>query len=127
MSGEWLKFNNYNFSLDSRKEFRKRFFLKFESRRFSALKGLTLRNLAPSMKELLSKTMTSFAMLVLNRMIGALLLKLGIGRHNRKEKATMDDLFCYIAWMEELVLMFLGMWPSFCVIRKKGLRGRARL
>ncbi|GJT62001.1 hypothetical protein Tco_1005534 [Tanacetum coccineum] len=54
-------------------------FLKFESRKLSALKGLTLRNLAPSTKELLSKTLTSFSMLVLNRMICALLLKLGIG------------------------------------------------
>ncbi|GKF57703.1 hypothetical protein Tco_0171240 [Tanacetum coccineum] len=32
-------------------------------------------------------------MLVLNRMIGALFLKLGIGRHSGKEKVTLDDLF----------------------------------
>ncbi|GJT80061.1 hypothetical protein Tco_1054403 [Tanacetum coccineum] len=30
--------------------------------------------------------------------------------------------FCYIAWMEESVLMFLGMWLTFSVIRQKGLR-----
>ncbi|GJU56865.1 hypothetical protein Tco_1234631 [Tanacetum coccineum] len=40
--------------------------------------GLDFENLAPSMMELLSKTLTSFAMLAMNRMIGALFLKLRI-------------------------------------------------
>ncbi|GKA11027.1 hypothetical protein Tco_0690460 [Tanacetum coccineum] len=92
MSGEWLKFNNRDFTLDSHKEFKKRL-TKIQKKELSALKGLTLRNLVPSMKESLSKTLTSFAMLVLNMMIGALLLKLGIGRHSGKEKVTLDDLF----------------------------------
>ncbi|GJX08646.1 hypothetical protein Tco_0196578 [Tanacetum coccineum] len=68
-------------------------FQKFESRKLSALKGLTLRNLVPSTKEWLSKTSTSFAMLAMNKMIGTLLLKPGTGRHSRKEKVTLDDLF----------------------------------
>ncbi|GKF09534.1 hypothetical protein Tco_0043758, partial [Tanacetum coccineum] len=54
-------------------------FRKFKSRKLSALKGLTLKNLVPSKKELLSKTSTNFTMLAMNKMIGALLLKLGIG------------------------------------------------
>nr|GEV87138.1 hypothetical protein [Tanacetum cinerariifolium] len=60
MSGEWLKLNNRNFSLDSRKEFRKK---------FSEIQ----------IKEI--------------KMIGALLLKRGIGKHSGKEKVTLDDLF----------------------------------
>ncbi|GJS77535.1 hypothetical protein Tco_0727416 [Tanacetum coccineum] len=71
-------------------------FRKFESRKLSALKGLTLKNLVPSMKELLSKTSTSFAMLAMNKMIGALLLKLGIG-------ITLRSWIQHIQWFFSLV------------------------
>ncbi|GJT04255.1 hypothetical protein Tco_0838717 [Tanacetum coccineum] len=134
MSGEWL---NSTIGTSVLTKSSRRDLQKFKSRKLSALKGLTLSNLVLSTKESLSKTLTSFAMLVLNRMIGALFLKLGIawwgekrsmtmrqfiqalGRHSGKEKVTLDDLFFYIAWMEESVSMSLGMWLMCrCVVLK---------
>ncbi|GJV42405.1 hypothetical protein Tco_1420845 [Tanacetum coccineum] len=92
MSGEWLKFNNHNFSLDSRKEFRKRF-SKIRIKEVECPKGLDFEEFGTLHEGTALQNLDQFSMLVLNKMIGALLLKLRIGRHIGKEKVTLDDLF----------------------------------
>ncbi|GKE81945.1 hypothetical protein Tco_1551945, partial [Tanacetum coccineum] len=81
---EWLKFNNRDFTLDSLKEYKKRL-AKIQKKEIECPKGLDFEE------------------------FGALLLKLGLGRekrsmtmrqfiqalgrHSRKEKVALDDLF----------------------------------
>ncbi|GJT19796.1 hypothetical protein Tco_0878502 [Tanacetum coccineum] len=109
IGGEWLKFNNRNFTLDSRKEFRKRLAeirvkeicpegLNFEE--FGALHdGIGLQNLDQVVREYVMEFLSSFTfrdhIKELDE-VDTMVFQLGGEKRSRqsgKEKVTLDDLF----------------------------------
>ncbi|GJU88393.1 hypothetical protein Tco_1300816 [Tanacetum coccineum] len=94
---EWLKFNNHDFSLDSRKEFKKRLVViqKKEIERpealdieeFAALhEGISLQNLNQFCHVSFMHADRTFTSQTWNRLFR-------IQEHSGKEKVTLDDLF----------------------------------
>ncbi|GJY22420.1 hypothetical protein Tco_0396078 [Tanacetum coccineum] len=108
-SGEWLKFNNRDLSLDSKKEFKKRLveILKKEIERLEALdikefaslhNGIKLQNLNQFCHVSFMQDDRTFTCQALNSLF-RILEQLGgekqsmMIRHSRKENVTLDDLF----------------------------------
>ncbi|GJU11237.1 hypothetical protein Tco_1133633 [Tanacetum coccineum] len=81
MAGEWLKFNNRDFSLDSRKDFKKRL-VKIQRKEIERLKALDIKEFAALHEGIALQNLNQFCHISFRQ-----------GRHSRKEKVTLDDLF----------------------------------
>ncbi|GJX15757.1 hypothetical protein Tco_0216589 [Tanacetum coccineum] len=84
---EWLRFNNRDFSLDSRKEFKK-ILVEIQRKEIERPEALYIEEFAALHEELHSKTLINSVMLALGRVTRLLLLKRGTAR---KGEAKHDD------------------------------------
>ncbi|GJQ92543.1 hypothetical protein Tco_0003682 [Tanacetum coccineum] len=96
--GEWLRFNNRDFNLDSRKEFKK-ILVEIQRKEIERPEALYIEEFAALYKELHSKTLINSVMLALGRVTRLLLLKRGTSclgfksklSENMKGEAKHDD------------------------------------